>query len=1039
MAASLLLSALAASGLLAQAVSPPAEGLLGRTVTEIGIVGADPSSAPEIADARGEPLTRALVRRLIDILWATDRYRDVEIDAVPVTGGVRLVVHLEERRRIRTLDATGNEHLDTREIRRVAGFVPDAEESPDLLEEMRGRIEAAYAAHGYPNAAVSFHSTEAGEAGRIVLVATVVEGEPIRIRTVHLTGTLLYPEAMLHDILDIETGDPWDQPGLVDAAGRLSRFYREEGYLLAWVAEPVATPIDEARVDVTVALDPGLSVRLVFGGNEHVSAADLAAVALLDENSTFSPTEMDDAAERVANRYRTLGFPDVAVTWDVVAGTPTEPPPETPFADPAAWSAGVEVQDPFGDIGDGGRAEDSGPGQVWFLRFRVREGPRLGVERIDWVGNSAFDDETLSEMVFENVAAAIERPSVFQPFPYGELGGLGLSGEEWLGVARAWPPFMPEWGPDRVYLAPAYRDAAVRVEEKYRSEGFLDARVTMRDPTEDVAAGTIVPRFEITEGVQSFLERVIVEGAAALPEEDVRETFLVEEGDPVNERLVEETRRAILDLYASRGYLFAQVEGRIPAGGDRSQVALTYRIVEGPQVRVKAIEVTGNSLTATSLVVGTLSFSVGDVFSPDAARESERRLLRMGVFQGATISMAASDVVEAEKTISVQVREYLPQSLELRGGFSTAEGARAALEYGYRNLFGYAIAFHLRLKLNYRLFFLGNSTFEAAFRKLSILDQLERQLVGTLNIPYLPGLGTLVGTQIELANERLNRPFYGLDRSSAFLELSTGWRKLVSFSVRGGIEYNDVVRFAGNYPLCSSSTPAGTVCITPEDARRLRTPQGTSTFGVVKSTFAIDWRDDPFNPSQGLYFSANAEWVRSVEPVFDPTTGVSSFSNLIKASFLLSGYAPLGVGIVFAVSARYGQVFQLQHGSTTFPDRYFYLGGADSLRGFPQESLSVADAPRGFPSPGGNVFLVLRGELRLPLGDTFGLALFTDIGNVWRDFGKVDLTVLRYTAGLGLRVQTPIGPLAFDYGFNLLPRDDWGESFGALHFSIGAF
>jgi outer membrane translocation and assembly module TamA len=85
------------------------------------------------------------------------------------------------------------------------------------------------------------------------------------------------------------------------------------------------------------------------------------------------------------------------------------------------------------------------------------------------------------------------------------------------------------------------------------------------------------------------------------------------------------------------------------------------------------------------------------------------------------------------------------------------------------------------------------------------------------------------------------------------------------------------------------------------------------------------------------------------------------------------------------------------------------------------------------------VFVALRGELRVPLGDTFGAALFTDIGNLWRDFGNVNLAHLRYTAGIGLRVQTPIGPLAFDYGFNLDPRDDWGEGFGALHFSIGAF
>jgi outer membrane protein insertion porin family len=1040
-AVSLLLPALLASGLLADAVAPPSEDLLGRTVTDVVVEGVDPGAVGPIAGVHGEPLTRGLVHELIEVLWATDRYRDVEVRTVAVADGVRLIVRLDARRRIRTMDAEGNDHLALAELRRVAGFVPDAEEHPDLLEDMRGRIEAAYAAHGYPNAVVSFRSEETAETGRVVLVAEIDEGEPIRVAEIRLAGTLLFPEHMLLGIVDVETGDPWDQPGLIDAAKRLAAFYRDQGFLLVWIPEPVATP-DEGtgdRVNVVFDVDPGLPVRIVFGGNDSVSSAELAGIAAFDEASAFDAVELGNVADRLSTHYRTLGFPDAAVSWDVVAGQPTEPTPTTPFEDPAAWSTGVLTADPFGDLGGGGRTADAPPDSVWFVRFRVHEGPRLGVARIDWRGVSSFDEEELSDMVFENVDAAIDRPWIFQPFPPGELGGLGLSGEGWLAGPAGTDPFLSAWGPDRVYLEQAYRDAAIRVEEKYRSAGFLDAHVTVLAPLEDPVARTITPQFEVDEGVQSVLGSIALDGEEALEEEELRDVFLLEAGDPVNERLVEESRRALLDRYADNGYLFAQVERGIVFSEDRSFVELTFLITEGPQVRVGAIEVTGNSDTETSLVLGTLSFSVGDVFTPDAAQESERRLLRMGVFQGATIVPVAPDAVEAEKTISVQVREYLPQSLELRAGFSTAEGARATLEYGYRNLFGYAIGLHLRLKLNYQLFFLGNTTFEENFRRLSLQDQLERLLVASLSVPYLPGLGGLLVTQVDLTNERDNEPFYGLDRSSAFLTLSTGWRKLLSVSVRGGVEYNDVRRFEGDFPLCSGALPVGSVCMTPEDARRLRTPEGTSTFAVVRSTFAVDWRDDPFNPSQGLYFSAVGEWVRSFAPVWSAETGTSSFSNLIKTSFQLSGYAPLGAGLVLALSGRYGQIFQLQDGSRTFPDRYFYLGGSDTLRGFPQESLSVADAPPSFPSPGGDVFVVIRGELRIPLGDTFGVAVFSDIGNLWRDFTNIDLSDLRYTAGLGLRIQTPIGPLSFDYGVNIISRSDWNEGFGALHFSIGSF
>ncbi|MBI5500745.1 MAG: BamA/TamA family outer membrane protein [Deltaproteobacteria bacterium] len=1067
MAASFLLSTLVAAGFLAkavvspvgdrsaqavappanpeamQAVAPPAEDLLGRTIVEVAIEGAEPEEVGPIEGVEGAPLTRGLVRELIAALWATDLFRDVGVHALPVAGGVRLVVRLDVRRRIRAFEAEGNDRLDDDELRRAAGFVPDAEERPDLLDEMRGRIEAAYAVRGFPNAVVEFRSEETAESGRVTLIAEIAEGEPIRIASVRLAGVLVFPEPLLYDVLDVEAGDPWDQPELDEAAERLAAFYRREDYLLAWVPPPVATPHGEtgAAVDVAFAIDPGLPVRIVFGGNEHVSSADLAVIAAFDDQSVFDRAELDEAVERLVAAYHQLGFPGARVTWDVVEGVPAEPAPAGPFSDPGAWAVGVRAADPFGPVCEGGlgdAAEPAPPSPVWFLRFRVDEGARLGVSRIEWVGVTAYDPEDLDDMVFENLEAAIERPSVFQPLPPGELGGLGLSGEDRL-PAAAFPAFLLEWGPEDVYLERAYRDAAVRVEERYRSDGYLDARVTPLGPLTDPEAGTIRPRFEVAEGVQSILAGIGIAGEEALGEEELRDAFLVEAGDAVNERLVEETRQAIIDLYGEHGYLFAQVEREVEFFEDRTRVALTFAVTEGPQVRVKSIEISGHSDTETSLVLGTLAFAEGDVFTPDAAQESERRLLRMGIFQSATVAMVAPDVVEPEKTIAVQVREYLPQSLELRAGFSTAEGARASLAYGYRNLFGYAIGFHLRLKINYQLFFLGNDTFEAEFRKLSLQDQLERLLVASLAVPYLPGLGGLLATQLDLANERDDEPFFGIDRSSAFLGLSSAWRTLLSYSLRVGVEYNDVARFQGDYPLCSSELPAGTVCMSPADARRLRTPQGVSTFSVVRGAFTVDWRDDPFNPTRGLYFAADAEWVRSFEPVFDAGTGTTSFSNLIKATFQLTGYAPLGAGLVLILSARYGQVFQLQDGSRTFPDRYFYLGGSDTLRGFPQESLSVADAPAGLPSAGGDVFLVLRSELRLPLGDTFGVAFFSDIGNVWREFANIDPGDLRYTVGLGFLINTPIGPLSFDYGFNILRREDWGESIGALHFSIGSF
>jgi outer membrane protein insertion porin family len=91
-----------------------------------------------------------------------------------------------------------------------------------------------------------------------------------------------------------------------------------------------------------------------------------------------------------------------------------------------------------------------------------------------------------------------------------------------------------------------------------------------------------------------------------------------------------------------------------------------------------------------------------------------------------------------------------------------------------------------------------------------------------------------------------------------------------------------------------------------------------------------------------------------------------------------------------------------------------------------------------------------RLELRIPIKEPLETVLFGDAGNLWLDpldpFRNPGDITLAYSAGTGLRLQTPIGPIAIDYGINLSrlfsaannPRRSY-EDFGAFHFAIGLF
>jgi len=156
------------------------------------------------------------------------------------------------------------------------------------------------------------------------------------------------------------------------------------------------------------------------------------------------------------------------------------------------------------------------------------------------------------------------------------------------------------------------------------------------------------------------------------------------------------------------------------------------------------------------------------------------------------------------------------------------------------------------------------------------------------------------------------------------------------------------------------------------------------------------------------------------------------------------------------VSGRIGRIVHLDSRSETYQNRRFFMGGTDTIRGFPEESLipqdlaeeakrQSEDNPTAVPlpvNPGGDAFVTMRGELRFPIFGGVAGGLFVDTGNLWSSADNAfSPFVLRYAVGAGVRYITPVGALALDYGLNLEPRRYGAidEPSGALHFSVGLF
>jgi outer membrane translocation and assembly module TamA len=119
----------------------------------------------------------------------------------------------------------------------------------------------------------------------------------------------------------------------------------------------------------------------------------------------------------------------------------------------------------------------------------------------------------------------------------------------------------------------------------------------------------------------------------------------------------------------------------------------------------------------------------------------------------------------------------------------------------------------------------------------------------------------------------------------------------------------------------------------------------------------------------------------------------------------------------------------------------FFAGGDTTVRGFILDQLGTPATidKDGFPI-GGNALLIFNGELRIPVGRGLGVVTFVDTGNVFARTSDVALSQLRTAVGFGLRYRSPVGPLRFDVGFNIDPRDiapGVREPGRAFHISLG--
>ena len=1041
----------------------------------------------------GAPFDASVARAALFEALGTGLYGNARVEVMPDQDGVRVRVRAVPRRIIDALRVDLHRApIDREEILHEAQLEEGGEIQGDEIAPRKWRIRALLARRGFPESRVEITTRETDTPGRVILLLDVTAGEPRNVgrRVFYVFGAKaddLHPYTKGYEV---DRGDRADATALQGADVALENRLRAAGYYEAAVKHDVvlARYPEKSIVTLRVRVDSGPRYMPRFEGNEHYDSDSLQTALGLD---TDPDTGEQHLAEKIRRFYETRGFLDAQVAFEV-RGKKTDPTRYLVFQikeGPRVRVVGREypcvTEAQLAPLTNGGPSSPKAIGRELdsfldedlpgadlvadpdpkALDAMIGGGSGSRVVPIDLDPNTTFSPDT-----YDKGAAHVQELYRNEGFLSALVGPVQV-------LRRRCSPSSPPGRCVPVPFAQPPPDVCT-----FDRSGLplavspLDSSFTCApDPAHNVECEpTVRLRIPIKLGPRTSLHDIAFSGAKSLSETELAEAAALDLGKPVSALAVDEARRRIVDKYRDEGFFYADVKYSLERSLDNTQARARFDVTEGDRVIVKQIVIQGNAITNDSVIRRRVALQVGQPYRTSDVRKTQERIATLNVFTSVSVALQDAQVPQREKTVIITVAEKGLQYVEPSLGFSTGEGARAAFEYGYTNLGGSAVSLVARGRISYLPdFLITDPTILQNLQNLERTSGVGSRIAvrGTLSLG-LPdiGLGPDVrGTLDGVALQDVER-YFVLDKLEAIPTVYWRASHQHAFSLSASAEYNKLNVF-------NNQTPAEAAALSNNNLdimRLLRAPEGESAVFSQRLQWAWDRRDSSLGAHSGTYVTASVEHVNwfptstptnetncatclvlpppNVPPIL-PQNVAPLGGHFLKLFATVAGYIPIKIDkeqIVIAAELRVGGIIQLENNSTTYPDRFFFMGGSDSIRSYQQDTMVPQDAADQINQGkitaaqvairGGNLLVNPRLEVRIPISGPFETVVFFDTGNLWQDasYPFTHDVSFRAAVGSGIRVQTPIAPIALDYGINLT-RYSAFEDFGALNFAIGLF
>jgi len=447
-------------------------------------------------------------------------------------------------------------------------------------------------------------------------------------------------------------------------------------------------------------------------------------------------------------------------------------------------------------------------------------------------------------------------------------------------------------------------------------------------------------------------------------------------GAPAESAKIVDAEPRLLAQLAKQAHPLARVINRkVLADRDKATLTATVTVDAGPEARFGPAEISGLTSVNEDFVRRHIPWRQGDRYDAEKLAELRRSLTDMRLFSSINIKPGTKLDARDELPVTIALSEGKPRSVGVGASYSTNEGPGGKLFWEHRNLFGSGE--QLRVEAN-GSFIDRSGTVD--FRKPDFLA-VDQNLLANL---YLRDQTTEAYTSRNVGGgPAIERRFDKYYTASAGLNVE-----------RSRVDDNVGTRdfFLVGLPLS----------LKRDTTDNLLDPT-TGTRAALTST--------PFLSALGSDLT-----------FFTNRLAGSAYQKLDKAGrVVLAGRAGLGSIVGQTLNALPG-------------DKRLYAGGGGSVRGYAYQLAGPLDA--GLDPTGGRSEYDFGAEARVRIGEDWGVVPFIEAGRaytaVFPDFSRGPL----WSAGLGLRYYTSIGPIRLDLAVPLSRRREVDSRF-QIYISLG--